>query len=98
MRYIIVTITVNREGDYYVSECVELGTASFGASEEEAVENALDATAVYLNTLEDLGECAQVLQQKGIAVHERESVGQRVSCPPNSSVHPAVLPLSSVSV
>ena len=27
MKYIILTIAVEREGDYYVSSCMELGTA-----------------------------------------------------------------------
>jgi len=95
MKYIIVSVEVEREGDYYVSKCVELGTASFGSSEEEAVRNALDAALVYLNTLEDLGECDQVLRQKGVPIREGESAGPRMTCSPHSFVHPVVLPLPS---
>ncbi len=95
MKYIIVSVMVEREGDQYVSKCVELGTASFGASEEEAVRNAIDATLAYLDTLEDLGECDRVLQQKGVPIREGESAGPRMRCSPGSIVHPAVLPLPS---
>ena len=93
MKYIILTIAVEREGDYYVSSCMELGTASFGISEKEAIQNVLDATSLYLNTLEDLGECSAVLETKGVTVHEGQSVGPRMQCPPSSSVQSAVVPL-----
>ena len=94
MNYIIVTFTAEREGDYYVSKCRELGTASFGASEDEAVANLSDATSLYLNTLAELGESDQVLREKGIPVHRvGEPARQRVLCPPNSSVHSQVIPL-----
>jgi predicted RNase H-like HicB family nuclease len=64
MRYIIVTFTITREGEQYVSRCPELGTASFGRDEEEALNKLADATGLYLDTLEDLGERARVLQEK----------------------------------
>jgi predicted RNase H-like HicB family nuclease len=44
------------EDGFYVSDCVELGVASFGATVEEAMENLADAVVVYLNTLGDRGE------------------------------------------
>ncbi|MCG2768731.1 MAG: type II toxin-antitoxin system HicB family antitoxin [Chloroflexota bacterium] len=94
MQYIIVTFEVTREGDHYISRCQELGTASFGRSEEEAVANVKEATLVYLNTLEDLGEREQVLKDRGIAVHRaNESADQKVTCPPNAIIHSAVFPV-----
>jgi predicted RNase H-like HicB family nuclease len=66
VKYIILTIVIQREGDYYVSKCVELGTASFGHSKGEAVSNIRDAIELHLNTLEDLGECETALRAKGI--------------------------------
>ncbi|MCG2768492.1 MAG: type II toxin-antitoxin system HicB family antitoxin [Chloroflexota bacterium] len=93
MKYIIITFEVSREGDYYVSECRELGTSSFGPTEEEAIERVLDATEVYLNTLEDLGECDQVLKERGIRVHTGGAASDKVMCPPNASVHSGVIPL-----
>jgi len=44
MEYIILAIVITREGEYYVSRCQELGTSSFGTSEEEAIGNVIDAT------------------------------------------------------
>ena len=69
VKYIIITLKVSHEGEHYESECLELGTASFGSTEEEAISNVLDATEVYLNTLEDLGECDHVLKEKSIQIH-----------------------------
>ncbi len=43
-----LTAVLHREGEYYVAECPEVGTASQGSSVEEAVENLREATLVYL--------------------------------------------------
>ncbi len=93
MRYILVTFTIEREGDQFVSKCVELGTASCGDSEQEALDNILDATELYLNMLNDLGESEGELAQKGVIIRESESVGPALRCPPGRRVHPAVFPL-----
>ena len=93
MKYIIVTFTIEREGDQCVSRCLELGTASCGDTEPEALDNIIDATELYLNTLEDLGECAEVLLEKGLRIHSGESAGERLQFDPNSNVHPGVFPL-----
>ncbi|MGB9302003.1 MAG: hypothetical protein WCD51_15625 [Anaerolineae bacterium] len=69
MEYIILTFMVKGEGDYQVSKCLELGTASLGGSTDEALDNLMDATQVYLKTLEDLGECRQLLEEKGVTVY-----------------------------
>jgi predicted RNase H-like HicB family nuclease len=72
MGYVILTFVVKREGEYQLSKCLELGAASFGRSIEEALANLMDATQVYLNTLQDLGECRQVLKEKGVRVYSYE--------------------------
>jgi len=72
MEYIILTFMVEREGDYQVSKCLELGTASLGRSTDEALDNLMDATRVYLDTLDDLGECRQLLEEKGVTVYPYE--------------------------
>lgn len=63
-----MTLKVHKEGDQYVSECVELGVASCGDTLEEAFEAIKDATAVYLDTLEDEGERERVFAERGITV------------------------------
>lgn len=57
-----LTMAIERDGDYYVAKCVELGTSSFGRTQHEALANIMDATELYLDTLEDLGESDQVLR------------------------------------
>ncbi len=96
MEYIILTFMVQQEGDYLVSECLELGTSSFGSTDDEAFDNLMDATSVYLNTLEDLGESHQVLDAKGVKVFEYEPADlevRRAKFPAGSKIRPTVLSL-----
>ena len=96
MEYIILTFMAQREGKYFVSECLELGTSSFGASEEEALTNLGDATAVYLNTLDNLGETHQVLDKKGVKVYSFEPASlevRKAKFPAGSLIRPKVLEL-----
>lgn len=98
MEYIIVTFMVQPEGEYWVSKCLELGTASFGPDKEPAIENLADATEVYLNTLEDLGECRQVLKEKRVQVYSYEPAElevRRARFPAGSTIRPTVMPLSA---
>jgi predicted RNase H-like HicB family nuclease len=71
--YIVLTLKAHEEEGQYVSECVELGVASCGGMIDEAFEAIKDATAVYLDTLEDEGELGRVLAERGIAVIPGES-------------------------
>jgi predicted RNase H-like HicB family nuclease len=41
------TATVWREGDWYVSQCLEVDVASQGATEEEALANLREALELY---------------------------------------------------
>jgi predicted RNase H-like HicB family nuclease len=95
--YIKLTFRITQEGKYYVSECLELGTSSFGDSPEEAGANIVEATELYLNTLEELGECTQVLKHKGILVREDRFPDVRALFQPNahSSSFIAQLPVSA---
>jgi len=93
MKYIIVTFEIDKEGDQYVSQCIELGTFSCGDTETEALENITDATGLYLNTLEDVGECERVLEEKGIQVHSGVAASHRIQVPLHGNIHSGVLPL-----
>jgi predicted RNase H-like HicB family nuclease len=42
------TAVVHKEGDLYVADCPEVGTASQGETIEEAVQNLQEATGLYL--------------------------------------------------
>jgi len=98
MEYVILTFVVEREGEYQVSKCLELGTASFGNDIDEALENLMDATEVYLNTLEDLGECRRVLEEKGVRVYSYEPAElevRRAKFPADSTIRPTVMKLQA---
>jgi predicted RNase H-like HicB family nuclease len=43
-----LTAVLHKEGNLYVAECPEVGTASQGTTIEEAVENLREATELYL--------------------------------------------------
>jgi predicted RNase H-like HicB family nuclease len=97
MEYIILTFMVQKEGAYWVSECQELSTSSFGSDEDDALDNLLDATEVYLNTLEELGEAHRVLEEKGVQVFPYKPASlevRRAKFPAGSRVQPTVLSLA----
>jgi predicted RNase H-like HicB family nuclease len=43
-----LTAVLHKEGDLYVAECPEVGTASQGTTIEEAISNLREATELYL--------------------------------------------------
>jgi predicted RNase H-like HicB family nuclease len=55
------TAVVYQEDEVYVSECPEVGTASYGSTIEEAIENLKEATELYLE---------EFPQQAGISPEE----------------------------
>ena len=96
MEFITLTFVAHREGEYFVSECRELGTSSFGSEVDEAFDNLLEATALYLETLDELGETHRVLDDKGVRVYEYEPAELEVSrtkFPIDSYVRPKALEL-----
>jgi predicted RNase H-like HicB family nuclease len=90
----MVTLTVKRDGKLYASKCIELGTASCGATKEEAFKNIQEATLLYLNTLEDLGICEETLDRLGVPVVAGEPVQQPlVRVPKDAFARIASLPV-----
>ncbi len=73
MEYVVLSFMLQPEGDHYVSKCPELGIASLGQDEREALESLADATEVYLDTLEGLGECPRLLEESGTSVRSSAS-------------------------
>ena len=72
-KYIYVTINIEEEGDQFVSMCPELGTASCGDTEQEALDNLREAITVHLNALEEVGERERLFQERNIEVLYAES-------------------------
>jgi predicted RNase H-like HicB family nuclease len=68
--YIAVTLEIVEEGKQFASRCRELGTASCGATFDEALANIKEATVEYLNTIERLGEQPRIFEEKGISLRK----------------------------
>lgn len=66
--YVVVTGTLEREDDQFVSYCPELGTSSCGDSADEAFENLGDAIKVHIDALLETGELARFLRERNIRV------------------------------
>ena len=66
--YVTLTGIVEREGDQFSSQCVELGSASCGDTVEEAFHNLIDAVHVHLEGLAESGELPNFLQARGVRV------------------------------
>ena len=95
-RYIVVTLRAFRDGRDYVSECVELQTASQGDSLEEAIDMARDAAEVYVEGLAEVGELDRVLRERRIKVltAKPRSVPLRTDVQPGDLVQVVVLPIT----
>lgn len=72
MGYVVLTLRAYAEGKQWVSECLELGVTSCGDIIEEALENIREAVTIYLNTIEEQGQIARVLRERGVVVHSGE--------------------------
>lgn len=48
MRKIDLKATVYKEGKYYISQCLNVDVASFGATKKEALANLQEALELYL--------------------------------------------------
>ena len=78
MPVVVLTGTVEKEGNQYVSYCLELGAASCGDTVEEALDMLEESIEVYLEELVDLGYLDKVFQEKGITVQD-DSPGNGVN-------------------
>lgn len=67
-KYIMLTFSITEEDEQFASHCIELGTASCGATFEEARENIADAVELHINTLEESGDRARVFRENKIRV------------------------------
>jgi len=63
------TAVIHREGEWYVAECPEAGTASQGTTIEEAVQNLQEATEVYLEEFPLPERTRPILTTFEVAVH-----------------------------
>ncbi|HRF57377.1 MAG TPA: type II toxin-antitoxin system HicB family antitoxin [Campylobacterales bacterium] len=55
-----IKYVVYKDGDYYVSQCLNVDVSSFGESIEEAIENLKEALELYFEDGEALNNCIQI--------------------------------------
>ena len=99
MGYIVVALKVHPEGSKYASECEELGVASFGDTEEEALRNIREAVLVHLNGLERIGERDRYFRERGIEMVIGGPLrrARKVSLRPAETVSLFEVPISSAA-
>lgn len=66
--HVLLTFRAWQDDGQWVSVCEELAVASQGASGGDAIEKVIEATVLYLNTLEDVGERRRVFDERDIEV------------------------------
>lgn len=76
--YLVLMLKFRKEGDQWTARCLELGTATFGRTLEEAQERIREAVTCHLNTLEDVGERDRFLKEHGITYHAQRPRSFRV--------------------
>jgi predicted RNase H-like HicB family nuclease len=64
-----LTAVIRKEADLYVAECPEVGTASQGATIEEAIANLREATELYLEEFPMTAFEAPLMTHFEVAVH-----------------------------
>ena len=64
-----LTAILHKEGDLFVAECSETGTASQGATIEEAIANLKEATALYLEEFPQRTSSHPILTTFEVPVH-----------------------------
>jgi predicted RNase H-like HicB family nuclease len=82
--YITVTFKVHKEDDQYVARCIELGISTCAASLEEAEQRIEEATSLYMNTLEEVGECERVFEEAGLTINPGEPMAHDVTLTANT--------------
>jgi predicted RNase H-like HicB family nuclease len=80
--YVVLTFKVYPEDDVFVGECVELDVSNFGDTLEEALKATLNATELYLETLDEIGERERLFKERDIEFSSSEPDGGPHALPP----------------
>ena len=92
--YVVLTLKFRKEGDKWTARCMELGTATFGPTLEEAEERIREAVTLHLNTLEDVGERERFFKEHNIthSLHKPRSVKVPTAGSDERSFYQAYIP------
>lgn len=69
--HVVLRFVVRPQDDdgYFVGECEDFGVSSFGSTVEETLHSTLEATAAYLEGLDDAGERDRIFAEKGVVFY-----------------------------
>ncbi len=70
--YVLLLFRVVEDDGHWVGLCEELDVSSFGETREEALDATLEATELYLNTLEEMGERERVFGERKLELTDFE--------------------------
>jgi len=62
----IVTIELRQEGNSWLAECLEVGTATYGPTLEQARKEIVEAMTLQLNQVEELGFIDEFMRDHGV--------------------------------
>jgi len=71
--YVVLSFGFHKEGQQWLGECIELGTATFGNELKEARERLEEAVLLHLDTLEEVGERERFFKEHGIKLYRNKS-------------------------
>lgn len=95
--YINLTITAHRDErtNEYVVRCQELGISTMAENESQILPMITDAIALYLNTLEEVGERDRLFEEIGLTILDDEPRESTVSARvrPGDFVSPLAMPV-----
>jgi len=94
--YILISLIASEEEGGFVSTCPELGIASQGDTVDQAFHALQDATLVYLNTIEHLGQRQRIFAERGIKILRHAPTGPTpLTLRPSQFGSPFVAPIPS---
>ena len=96
--FVILTYCFRRENKRWLGECLELGTASYGRTLQQAHDELMELVELHLDCLEDVGERAHLFETHNIRYYTADTppteVTQRVPVDTEVFVHAHRLPIS----
>lgn len=92
--YILLSLAFREEGNLWLGECLELGTATFGGTLTEAKDKLEEAVFLHLNTLEEVGEMERFFREHNIKFYSHKPQPRSFKVPTSPSqnifVHPYI--------
>ena len=86
LHHMVFTFRAHEEDGQFVSYCEELGVPSSGATVDEALRNAIEATLLYLNTIEETRDRRRIFDERNIEFDRGLPPDPRVNVPGKRTV------------